>query len=184
MLAVMRNVVITGGTGDLGSVVVPRLEREYRCILLRRGERWVIDEPVYALVHLAGGFAAGSSADDFAKMFETNVFTAVKAVDATAPHLQDGGRIVAISSVATVGKPAGLAAYVAAKSALNAFIETLAKDLAERQITANAILPAAMDTPANAGQEKLVPRAQVAETIAFLLSDAASRITGQLIAMP
>lgn len=199
----MRTLVITGGTGDLGSVVVPRLARDYRCLVVYRtpasfaklspheNVRGVasfeeVTEPVFALVHLAGAFAMGGSPDDFAKMLDVNVMPAVRAVDAVAPHLEDGGRIVAISSVATLTHPKGVAAYTAAKSAVNALIQTAAKELAPRRITANALLPASMDTPANVAgtpREQLVPTAHVAETIAFLLSDEAAHITGQLIAL-
>ncbi len=199
----MRTLVITGGTGDLGAVVVPRLARDYRCIVVYRSKETFarlasvanvegvasFDEvggEVYGLVHLAGAFAAGSSPDDFAKMLEVNVMAAARAVSGVEPRLEEGGRIVAISSIATLGHPKGLAAYTASKAALNGYVQTLAKDLAKRRITANALLPASMDTPANlesTPREQLVPAADVGETIAFLLSDAAARITGQLIAL-
>ena len=197
----MRTVVLTGGTGDLGHIVVPRLASDYQVVVVYRTrdsyDRLVsatgasnvrgvasIDEveSAYALVHLAGGFAMGSSAQTFSDMFEKNVLVAVRAVEALAQKLEHGGRVVAISSNAALTMPAGLAAYTAAKSALDAFVQTLAKDLAERRITANALLPSAMDSPANqASAQKLVPRANVAEAIAFLLTEAAANITGQLI---
>jgi NAD(P)-dependent dehydrogenase (short-subunit alcohol dehydrogenase family) len=201
----MQSILITGGTGDLGHVVVPRLMREYRCLVLYRrresfekleqrlgkserliGLERVDDTPLYALVHLAGAFAAGSSPDDFAKMLDANLTPAVRTFSDAIPHLVDGGRIVAISSIATQTKPAGLAAYVASKAALNALIEVTAKQLAKRRITANALLPASMDSPENRAatpDAQLVPMERVAETIAFLLSDSALNVTGQLIAM-
>lgn len=190
----MKTIVITGGTGDLGTVVVPRLLADYRCIVPYRTEESfrklamhanlvgvqrlqdvVNHAPLYGLVHLAGGFAEGSSPDDFAKMLEVNLMSAVLAVNAVRPHLQNGGRIVAISSAASLTKAPKLAAYSASKTALNAFVETLAKELRDRSITVNALLPATLDTEAK--------RATVAESIALLLSDQASGITGQLIGM-
>ena len=112
----MQTLIITGGTGVLGSVVVPRLEREYRCVLLRRGDdaNAVIAKaaPIYGLVHLAGGFAMASVADSdeaaWTNMLTTNVMTFVNAARAAIPHLQPGGRIVAISSRATLEKPPGV----------------------------------------------------------------------------
>jgi NAD(P)-dependent dehydrogenase (short-subunit alcohol dehydrogenase family) len=69
-----------------------------------------------------------------------------------------------------------MAAYVAAKSALNAYIEVLAKELQKRRITANALLPT---TLGDGG----MPLERVNDAIAFLLSDAAAPISGQLIVL-
>jgi len=202
----MKTILITGGTGDLGHAVVPRILRDHRCIVVYRS-RDAFDKlvaqigdsdrlsgiaqdedpgPIDGLVMLAGGFAAGGGAEDFTKMLEVNLLTAVRAVTAALPHLADGGRIVAVSSSAAVNKPAGLAAYAVAKASLVTYIQILAKELKKRRITANALAPGAMDTPGNRGSMKaegLVPRAHVAETIAYLLSDEASEITGQLVVL-
>lgn len=183
----MKTLVITGGTGALGSVVVPRLEREYRCVLLRRGDDpdKVIGAaaPVFGLVNLAGGFAASPVAESdeaaWTSMIESNLMTFVTAARAAIPHLERGGRIVAISSHATIGKPPGLAPYVVSKSALNAAIEVLAKELKKNGVSVNALLP---DTLKSGGADG-VPLENVAEAIAFLLSAEARNITGALIPM-
>jgi NAD(P)-dependent dehydrogenase (short-subunit alcohol dehydrogenase family) len=204
----MQTIVLVGATGDLGRGVVPRLARDYRCVVVYRTadsfERLKRDcgdvpltgvdsldriaelAPVHALVHLAGGFASGSGAADFAKMLESNLLPAVQAIEAVVPHLAPRGRIVAISSASSQTKPAGLAAYNASKAALNATIETLAKDLKTRGIRVNALLPTTLDTPANRATmkpEQLVPLERIADTIAFLLSDAAQQVNGQLITL-
>ncbi len=202
----MKTVLLTGATGGLGHAVVERLSHDYRVVVLYRSEpSWqrlreavpaaegiaslgqlASFSPFHAFVNLAGGFAAGSSAEDFNAMFETNVLPAVSAFAAVAPHLSAGGRVVAISSAAALTHPAGLAAYTASKAALNAFVQTLAEELAPRSITANALLPTALATPAmrgNAPADSLVPLERVAEWIAFLLSDSGSGVTGQLITM-
>jgi NAD(P)-dependent dehydrogenase (short-subunit alcohol dehydrogenase family) len=203
----MRTIVITGGTGDLGHGVVPRLTRDYRCaVVYRSAESWqrltaAIDAeligldsldragevaPIHGLVHLAGGFTASSTPDDFVRMFETNVLPAVQALAAVVPHLAEGGRIIAVSAAASLTKPAGLAAYTTSKAALNSLIETTAKELRSRRITANALLPTILDTAANrksTPSDKLVSLDHIAETIAFLLSDAASNVTGQLLVL-
>ncbi len=171
----MKTLLITGGTGHLGPFVIARIKNEYNCIVLRRGETPSVSS-VFGVLHLAGGFSPGSSPDDFAKMLDANLMSGVRAIEAVRGKIEDGGRIVAISALASLTWPKGIAAYNAAKSALNAYLETLAKELHERRITVNALLPSALGP-------NDVPYERVADVIAFLLSDAADKITGQLIAM-
>ena len=200
----MKTIAINGGTGELGHAVLPRLLRDARCIVLYRDEpSWLrlrdairdgdmigvanvneIAEDVDAIVNLAGAFTLGASPDDFSRMLDANLLSAVKTIDGV--RLRDGGRIIAISSIASLAKPAGLGAYVASKAALNAYLEVLAKELAPRKITVNALAPSTLDTATMrkaSPNEPRVPLDRVAETIAFLLSDAAGSVSGQIIAM-
>ena len=120
------------------------------------------------------------------RMLDASLLSAVQVIQAVEKRIVDGGRVIAISSAATLTKPAGMAAYVSAKSALNAYIEVLSKELQPRKITVNAILPTALDTPKERKtmpRELLVPLQRVVDTLAFLLSDGAASITGQLIAL-
>src|SRR5687768_16542995 len=117
----MKTILLTGGTGDLGSMLVKRLQRDYRCAVIYRSvESWSrlqsnlgatedvagvasLDEvpnfaPLYAVVHLAGGFASGSVPDDLRRMFDTNLMSAVDTIHAALAVLERNGRIVAISS--------------------------------------------------------------------------------------
>jgi NAD(P)-dependent dehydrogenase (short-subunit alcohol dehydrogenase family) len=205
-----KTVVITGGTGDLGAIVVDRLAHEWRCVVLFRGARQppsgvegveadLMDErsvqrafdttgEIYALVHLAGGFASGAvdrtSAQTWARMLELNTTAAFTAIRTALPHLTRPGRIVAVSAEGSLARGTGMAAYTVSKVALNALIEIVAAEHRGSGLTANAVLPGAMDTPANlAGSDAatLVRRERVAETIAFLLSEGAGSITGALI---
>lgn len=107
------------------------------------------------------------------------------------------GRVIAISSVAGLIGNAGQANYAAAKAGIFGFVRSVAKEMGSRNITANAVAPGFIDTEMTAGlsaklrQEALaiMPIARfgaagdVAEMVAFLASDAASYITGQVIAV-
>ena len=181
----MKTVVITGGTGSLGKAVVPRLERDYRCVLLTHAMADLNDEAsvrnafaqigeIYALVHLVGGFAPGSVAETTAEtwsgMLALNLTGAFNAARAALPHLTRPGRIIAVSSVAAIEQTPGVAAYVVSKSALQTLIEVIAKE--NSGLSANVVAPSTLT-------DEL--RQQVAETIAFLLSDAAGTITGTVI---
>lgn len=193
----MRTILVTGGTGDLGHAVVPRLAQQYRCLLTVRSERARVPaaenvdtiglgdrivEPLFALVSLAGAFAAGEDEATASRMLDANLVSFVRAWEMAAGALEDGGRIVAVSSAASVSLPAELAAYNASKAALNAYLETLSRKLRPRRIMVNALLPTALDTPpmrAAMDPAKLVPLARVTGWIEFLLSERGSGVTGQ-----
>lgn len=193
----MKTLVVTGGTGGLGTAVVERLSRDYRCVLLTRDElanekslRSALERAgqFYGLVHLVGGFAPGAvsetSFETWTQMMESNATVAFRVIREALRTMQRPGRIVAISSEASLQKPKGAAAYTVSKSALNTLIEVTAAEIAGSGITANALLPGALDTPASREampKAKRVPLDRVAETIVFLLSDAASSVNGALI---
>ena len=207
----MRTLILTGATGGLGTEVAARLRETYDCVaLLRRGSapegmrgiradladaasvRQAIQSvpSPYGLVHLAGGFAPGSLAETSDETWTnmiglnlTGAFTAIREILAVMDR-QSPGRIIVISSDATRTKAPGSVAYTVSKSGLNVLIELLAKELAGTAITANALLPSSLDTPAMRQfmpREKLVPLGSIAGTIAFLLSDAGANINGALI---
>ncbi len=211
----MKTLLVTGGTGGLGTMVVERLSRDYRCVLLTRetgGEhsiqadlsneasvRAAVAAAVarfgapYGLVHMAGAYAGGvlsqTATEAWQSMIGLNLTSsffilreAMQAMRRDAP-----GRIVAISSIATLSRSAGSAAYQIAKGGLNTLIQVAAAELAGTPITANALLPDTLDTPASRKampDARRVPLASVAETIAFLLSEEAANVNGALIPLP
>lgn len=146
--------------------------------------------PPYGVVHLAGGYAPGSLAgttdETWSHMLALNVtaaFVVIREALAVMDHDRPG-RILAVSSDATRMTGPGNVAYTVAKSALNALIEQTALELRGTPITANAVMPSALDTPAMRAvmpPEKLVPLARVAATLAFLLSEAGMNVSGALI---
>jgi len=104
------------------------------------------------------------------------------------------GRIVNLSSVAAIAGNRGQVNYAAAKGALNSATKALALELASRGITVNAVAPgliaagmAAQIDPAVI--EKMVPMkragsaAEVAALVAFLASDEAGYISGQVVSI-
>jgi NAD(P)-dependent dehydrogenase (short-subunit alcohol dehydrogenase family) len=145
-----------------------------------------------ALVHVAGGFAGGQSIaqtddDTFETMLDVNLRSAFFVTRAVVPYLrkQTSGRILAVASRQAVEPSAMTGAYNISKAGLLALIRTLALENKDRGITANAVLPATMDTPGNraGGGDPTgwVQPAQVAALLAHLASDAASQITGAAI---
>ncbi|MER3415837.1 MAG: beta-ketoacyl-ACP reductase [Gemmataceae bacterium] len=112
-----------------------------------------------------------------------------------AEILQDGGRIVNISSVAAWAGFYGQANYAAAKAGVIALTRVLAKELAKRQITVNAVAPGVVHTPMLAGlrpevlaeYEKQIPLGRLAQpsdiahAVLFLASPESGYITGQVL---
>lgn len=146
------------------------------------------------LAHLVGGFAGGEPVEETSdatleQMLELNLKSAFFMIRAVLPHMrrQGGGRILAIGSRAAVEPASRIGAYAASKAALVALIRTVAKENKDRGITANILLPATMDTPANRAAEpgadftRWVQPAQVAALLVHLASEAASQITGAAI---
>ncbi len=196
----MKTLIVTGGTGGLGTAVVARLSQDYDCVLLRHAEVDLLDEQSvrnalathtpYGLVHMAGGYASGrvseTSSDDWQRMIELNLTASFIVIRETLARMRRDapGRIVAISSEATLSKFAGAAAYTVSKTGVNTLIEMTAAELKDTPITANALLPGTLDTPASRAAMPDAPRVpleSVADAIAFLLSDAAASISGALI---
>jgi 3-oxoacyl-[acyl-carrier protein] reductase len=146
--------------------------------------------PLYGLVHLAGGFDMGAVQDTTPETWNnllalnlTSAFTVIRAV---LPQLreQNAGRIITIGSAAVPARPTGIAAYTVSKAGLNALTEVVAHELKDTAVTANILLLGSLATSAmlqHMSSEQLVPLERVADTIAFLLSDAAANITGASI---
>jgi NAD(P)-dependent dehydrogenase (short-subunit alcohol dehydrogenase family) len=147
-----------------------------------------------ALIHLAGGYAGGAPVSEIEErtlrgMLDSNLVSAFWASKHAIPHLKRSGRgrLLFVSSRGAVETYPGASAYAAAKAGLEALVLTLAKELRRDGVTANAIRPSVIDTPANrasmpgADPAAWVSAESVAALLAFLASDAAGPVSGALI---
>jgi 3-oxoacyl-[acyl-carrier protein] reductase len=139
------------------------------------------------------------SIEAFREVLETNLFGAfymTKAV--TRPMLKaKGGRIVNITSVSGQAGQMGQANYSSAKAGLIGLTKATARELASRSITCNAVAPGFVLTELTSSlpealQAQLIERTplgrfgtteEIASAVAFLASDEASYITGQVLAV-
>ena len=135
--------------------------------------------------------------DDWDVVLRTNLKSAFNCCKAVARQMvrQRGGRIVNISSVSGICGQGGQTNYSASKAGLIGFTKSLAKELGPRNVTVNAIAPGFVVTDLTADLPKeLMERAievtplrrmgqpeEIAHAVAFLASDHASFITGEVL---
>jgi 3-oxoacyl-[acyl-carrier protein] reductase len=147
------------------------------------------------------GSIATSTDKDFDAVFTTNARSTFIAMHEAANRLRDGGRIVAISAGLSLMPRPGTAIYGASKAAINHLARVLASELGPRNITVNSVLPGAVNTdalkenPDSANPDsdfvtgeiaatplgRLGEPSDIADIVAFLVSDEARWITGQNI---
>ncbi len=139
------------------------------------------------------------SLDNWRDVLETNLFGAFYALKAvTRPMLKArGGRVINITSVSGQAGQTGQANYSSAKAGLIGLTKSAARELASRGITVNAVAPGfvltelTQDLPDNL-KAQLTERTplgrfgtpeEIADAVAFLASDEAAFITGQVLAV-
>lgn len=146
------------------------------------------------LVNTVGGFRGGkpvheSDRAEFDSMFDINVRTLLNACRAVIPLMlkSKSGRIVNIASRNAFAGSANYAAYSAAKTAVLRLSESMAGELKGNGINVNCVAPGTIDTPQNraampdADFSTWVLPSDIANVIAFLLSDEAQSITGTVV---
>ncbi len=225
----MKTAVVTGGASGIGAAISDRLRADglqVATLDLNAGEekfsyaadvtdRAAVDAalegvraelgPVTVLVNAAGMDRfkrfTDLTFDDWQKVIDVNLNGTFHCIQATLPDMLEAGwgRIVNISSSSTHSGQPFMAAYVAAKSAVNGLTKSLALEYSPHGITVNAVPPGFIDTPMlrNAEQRgflgdtdkqieatpvRRIGRPEdIAAACSFFISDDASYITGQIL---
>ena len=225
----MKTAVVTGGASGIGAAISDRLRADglqVATLDLNAGEekfsyaadvtdRAAVDAalegiraelgPVTVLVNAAGMDRfkrfTDLTFDDWQKVIDVNLNGTFHCIQATLPDMLEAGwgRIVNISSSSTHSGQPFMAAYVAAKSAVNGLTKSLALEYGPHGITVNAVPPGFIDTPMLRKAEKRgflgdtdkqieatpvrrIGRPEdIAAACSFFISDDASYITGQIL---
>lgn len=199
--AVVDALIEAGGTCHIPNLVVAELDgfrhRRHSRVSIAEGveltDQHAVDAyyaglpPLWASIHLAGGFAmaplAEAGADAFHALVNQNALTCYLCCRAAARNMRGagiGGRIVNVAARLALEPRTGggMAIYAAAKAAVAALTQSLAEELAKDGIWVNAVAPSILDTAAN---RTAMPKANhaswpkvedVARVIAFLASPA------------
>lgn len=206
--------LVYAGNADAAADAVAACEaagataRAYRCDVSNADEvKATVDAvladfgSVWALVNNAGitrdTLLARMKDEDFARVLDVNLTGAFNMMRAlTRPLMrQRGGRIVSMSSVVGLMGNAGQANYAASKAGLIGLTKSVARELAPRGVTVNAVAPGFVRTDMTAelpqqvveryeGQiplGRLADPEEVAGVVRFLVSDTAAYVTGEVI---
>lgn len=195
--AVVEEITVAGGTAKAYQGDVSDFDVAKEMITSVKKEFGSID----ILVNNAGitkdNLIMKMSEDDFDAVIATNLKGAFNCIKHVSRQMlkQRGGRIINISSVSGVMGNAGQANYCASKAGIIGLTKSVARELGSRGITANAVAPGFIRTEMTDVLPEDVKKAMgeqiplkhfgetkdIAEAVAFLASDEAAYITGQVL---
>ncbi len=211
------NVIINGTREEIVNEVANSIKSSYQIKVMTAvgdiSSESFVEESVKKAIDFFGKVDilinnAGITRDNLLMRMKTEDWNAVMNVNLKAPFLftkalvrpmlkQKNGRIINITSVVgQTGNP-GQANYCASKGGVIAFTKSVARELAAKNITANAIAPGFIETDMtkimseeqkqsilhSIPQKRLGSTEEVANVAAFLASDKAAYITGQVLAV-
>lgn len=147
-------------------------------------------------INVPPGPIAQFDPERFRELVEVNIVGAFNILREAAQHVQDGGSIIAITTSLVRHAVPGVGAYSASKAAVECLVRSMSKELAPRGVRVNAVAPGPVDTDLfRAGKtEEAKQRSaamsplnrigrpeEIGQVVAFLASDKASWVDGQVI---
>lgn len=188
--------VVVAGISDPSFDVfdLAALERNLKTLMAKEGQ---FDGFVFSVVHSDFRPLSTVKADNFRRIMEenTSLFVEAMRVLCKSKGLKAGGSVVAMSSISSIRAMKAKMAFSASKAALDAIVRELAVELADKGIRVNSIQKGAVETDFEKDQIQaidairgediksaqplgLCKAEEVANLVAFLLSDAVKTMTG------
>ncbi|MFC5496434.1 SDR family oxidoreductase [Caenimonas terrae] len=147
-------------------------------------------------INVPPGPMASFNPEDFRKLVEVNIVGAFNVLSAAAKNVADGGTVIGLTTSMVRHAVPGGGPYTATKGAVEGMLRSMSKELAARKVRVNGVAPGPVDTDLfRAGKtDEVKARSaamspfnrigtpdEVAQVVAFLASDKASWIHGQII---